>query len=489
MKSFDNDISILLKKARELKIPSKFVRFSNNIYTNLIDEINNLILAGKTLNELYDLFETIEPEDLIMIYSLKEKDSLKKINLFYESLRLPKIRDNSELILLNNSWRQKINDDFEYDMNKLDNIESIQKELLKYTPLEYSPINVDSTIIFAEMKFKNDNIPTIDDGYEIFDLSIPNKTLPYIRWNTGTKNKEVIKLYKGKTVEERPDYSKIIPSSSKEIPNSFNFSVLKGEGVSYLKGTYSLETNLMKIKIPTESNKEKVLENISKSFPLDIKSIDEKSISGDLLIYDIDINDLLLSDMILNDEAFNNYLFMKEISSPFALKKQIKLNFRSLSGLALESDEKPSSVAFSITQNYAKEGEIVKVLKNGKVEEKILKYKDPYIKINISSGDSLKIANDFVNIFSILLTRYKLKKDNLEKLYISWIPEFANYNELVLCPKKVEITNDTKINQLKQTAPDLFISGYARKCLCKKQPIPILEEEIESWKEKTFTYK
>ena len=40
-----------------------------------------------------------------------------------------------------------------------------------------------------------------------------------------------------------------------------------------------------------------------------------------------------------------------------------------------------------------------------------------------------------------------------------------------------------------QAAPDLFVAGYARKCLCQFQPIIVPDDEIEAWKNKTFVHK
>jgi len=415
MESFDNDISILLKEAKRLNVPSKFVIFREGKYLNIINEIHKLILIGKTLPELYEIFQEILPKDLIMIYSMKEKNSLPKINSFYTSLALDKIKDETELRLFRRDWDEKIQIEQDDDEKKLENIQKFQKELTKYTALEHSPIKVYSTVVFAQMQMKNGNIPTLEDAYEIFDLSVPNEKMPYIRWNTNLhKNKEVVKIYKGKTLEDRPDYNKIIPSIlGKQTPNTLKLSVLKTDTDAYIKSTYNLQTNLLKIKIPVESDKEKILQNITNSLALDISSINESSISGELYIFDIDFNDLLLSHMILNDQAFSNYFYMKEMNTPFALKKQFKLFFRSLSGLALEVDEKPSSAGFTLTQNYAKGGEIVNVIKNGKEFEKVLEEKHPYVRINISSADSLKIAEDFVRILSILLARYKENKDKI----------------------------------------------------------------------------
>jgi hypothetical protein len=230
----DNDISILLKLSKKLGVPSKFVDLEKG--ANIINDINSLIPTGESLNKLYEFFTKIQPEDLIIIYARKvgvTKETLLKINAFNDTLKLPPIRDSAELNILVREWEKKYVDEYNNDMQKLENIEIIQEELDKNDFLDFSPINVDSTIIVAEMVLKNGETPTVDNGYEIFDMAIPNKELPYIRWNNSS-GKEVIKLYTGKTLEERPDYSKVIPGG-KELTNSINFSLAKGEK-SALKG-------------------------------------------------------------------------------------------------------------------------------------------------------------------------------------------------------------------------------------------------------------
>tara|TARA_R110001599_G_scaffold240507_1_gene440095 strand:- start:78 stop:3698 length:3621 start_codon:yes stop_codon:yes gene_type:complete len=495
----DNDISILLKEAKRLKIPSKFVQIRDKKYSSMIDEIKSLIPTGMNLYSLYEIFTTILPEDLVILYTVVQgvsEEVLNEINGFNTSLEISKIRDVAELKLLIQDWNRKYVAEFEENMNKLDRIEEIQEELSKFVPLDFSPVKVESSIILAQMQFKDGRVPTTDDAYEIFDFSIPQKNLPYIRWNTSNStNKELIKIYTGKTLEERPDYAKIISFGGKEIKNTLNFSVGKGEEnltkESFLKGVYSLETNVLKIKIPLETGQDKslVLNKISESLPLVPNKIDEKSISGEVYIFDIEINDQILSHLILNDDIFKNYFFMKEMGAAFALKKQLKIFFRSLSGLTLEEEDQPSSVAFSIKQNYAKGEETVLVRKNNREKEIKLKIGTPYVRIHISSADSLEVAQDFLNIFSRILEAYKTQEENISNFYLSYIPDFKNIEQEQGIKKLGREAKDTKLERLKKVAPDLFIADYARKCLCPFQPIPITDDEVEDWEAQTFEQK
>ena len=518
---FENEISAQLKVAVELGVPKKFLNEKNE---NMIPQIVSLIDAGKNLNELYAIFTNIFPEDLAMIYAKREenlmnvKDVLKNINDFYTTLELNKILDVNELRLLKEEWDRKYANWVQKDAEDYDRIVVIQEELGQYEPLQRSPIKIESTIIFAEMKFKRgeseegedereeEKSPSVADGYEVFDLSYPNRNLPYIKWRTNMvdiENRELIKVYKGETEEELPDFSKIVHGVNlKEAINTFYFTVWKGKNLqenisreSFMKSSYNLETNLLKLKVPTEEigDKNVILKRITDALPLEPKNIFEKSISAELFIYDISVNLLILSHMVYNDELFNNYLFVKEMgmTNIYSTKNTIKMFFRSVKGdLSSASDEPNSSVSFYVNQLTAKGGDIVTILnEDEKQDEKIkLSAGSPYLQIKITAAESLEVAERFVGIFTRLLNRYKEEYGQIEKLYLSYIPEFLEF-------KTVEVSrrggrdSETKIARLKQAAPDLFIADYARKCLCQFQPIPIADDEIEEWENKTFFYK
>lgn len=496
----ENEISILLKRARELGIPAKYVHQNEN----LISKITNLIPTGITLAKLYEEYPF---PDLVMLYAYLKQNAVSKavllneINEFYKTkFNLSKddqnkIKDVQELNLLIEEFKISIQDDFQKDMKQLNKIENVQDQLADYIGLNYTAMDVESVILFSSMKYE-ERLPVITDEYDIFDQIKPDITVPFIKWNANYfQNKEIFKIYKGKTLEERPKFDKIVyGGDTKERINTFSFSVWDGDlekdnikdasRESYLKGSYNLKTNLMRIKIPIDKGKDKILSRITTAFPLEFDQITETAISGELFMFDIEINDLILSHMIMNFELLNTFLFMKEMSSSFAeKKKQMKIYFRSLSSVS--EDNIPASVAFSINQMYSKGGENI-TLANGKNIK--LNSNEPYIRIKISSADSIKAVEDFMAIFSRLLSYYKGEKNDVEALYKEFIPNYneVSVNQLAVASRKIGKEMDTKIARLKQAAPDLFITDYARKCLCPFQPIVIPNDEIKAWENKTF---
>lgn len=514
MNEFDNDVSILYKEAQKLGIPTKFVKIDVNIvdnkevksYNNLISLIISRILAGVSLYDLYSQF-SITPQDLAMIYysekakKINPKEVLEEINQFYTSLELSEIRDVSELKLLFNQFRKDVKEEILIEEDELEDLSIIQEELSKNIPLIHSPINLTSIVLLADMTFKN-KTPTSKDGYEIFDLSVTNSNLPYLKWNSMLPDTNVLyKLYNGKTLEDRPDYKLIVPDTAeKEVPNLFNFSVwsdkVENKSVretkditkeSYLNGTYNLDKNIMKIKIPVHDGDEKniIINRIESSLPLEFNKIVETTISGDFFIFNVEIDNDIFSHMLLNYELMNTYLFQKEISTPAALSRQLRLNYRGATDLF--SSEIGSSVTFSINQNYAKGGEIVTVSDGQRMR---LAPNFPYVRVNISSAESLETAKKFVKILSRLLNFYKFNKNDIRRIYNFYIPELKDLGKpkTTSSRKAAKTTADSKISRLQQLAPDLFISGYARKCLCPVQPIIIPDDEIDAWKAKKVTF-
>nr|QBK91533.1 MAG: hypothetical protein LCPAC302_01530 [Pithovirus LCPAC302] len=515
---FDNEISILHKWSEVYKIPTKLILIKTVIqngkkektYLNSFTEIKRHIDLGNDLRHIYNNFkDDLAAEDIVMIYTyvlLQSKlQILSEISSLYKVLGIQEIRDTDELDLTLQDWIKKVNNSFQNDTNYLQYIREIQSELSKYPELDHSEITVDQVTVQAFPTLKSGIQASPDDGLDIFDQTILSYNVPYVRYNgpTGNTREELIKIYQGETDETIPNYKFIIPSKSQTDKNdSFYFTVWSGKDLwkatkeSYLNGSYDLNSNMLSIKV-SSGNEQKIINRIEKSLPIVIKNITETQISGEFFVFDLDINDFYLVDMIINDDLMNAYLFIKENNTPFAEKKQIKLYFRSYTGFAEEEIitegyiVNPSSVSVSLTQNTAQGGEIVNIVTPDGLKKKSLPYGTSFVRGKITQATSLETANQFVRIFSRLMSYYKYQKENIRKIFTGFIPELEITPEKPE-PKKTIVKKgfvDSKVERLKDIAPDIFLKGYARRCQCQAQPIPIPDDEIEAWKNKKFLYK
>lgn len=529
---FDNEISILYKWARHFRTPIRLVIVRSKIkgekeetvYTNGIEAIQRLIQQRNNLDQINtQLGEKLETEDIAMIYALRAMTDnlpiapiIQEINVLYESEGLEIIQDEPELRLVLTDWRNNLAAELQKDLEDLEDLETIQNELARYPEVLYSPIKIDRVTIKASPTLKSTGLPPFpDDGVIMFDHSVPSYDVPYIRYNgpSAGNREELFKLYRGRTDDEMPNYNIIIPPTSQtNKDNSFYMTVWSGKGTltkatkeSYMKGTYDINDNLLTIKTPTEEdiNQQTIITKIEQALSININDVTETAISGEFFLFDLDINDIYLVDMIINTELMNSYLFVKETNTPYAEKKQLKIYYKSFSGF-VEEEEKvaegyivnPSSVTVSLTQNKAQGGEIVMVNINDVPTKFRLPHNLPYVRAKITQAESLDVANRFIKIFSRLMQFYKTEKPNVERLFAGFIPELIQpvatakpINITVKQPTGKKGSGDSKIERLKEAAPELFVNGYARKCQCIFQPIAIPPDEIEAWQNQTFIYK
>lgn len=522
---FDNDFSILYKWSRYLNIPSKLIYVSTylkdgkdiNKYSNVSQIIQNLVKDKKNLkdiiNEMSKSSNKINPDDIIIVYSLVKmnatntKEIIDEINQYYyvNFADDQKVANLEELQFMVNDWRNGIADDLESDLINLENLEIVHEELNKYPEVLSTEIIVDTVTLKASTYFKNTTTtPTHENGITMFDQSQVSNNVPYIRYKTSNNenSEDLFKLYKGKIKEEMPNYKIAMPVNTPNVKdNAFFFSIWNGKddlkkatAESYIKGYYNLDSNTVNIKRSIEDiSNDDLVEKLEASLPITVYGINETKISGNFFLYDLEINDLLLFDMILNNDLMNSYLFFKENTTSHADKKQIKIYYKSYTGE--DEDEtlsegyiaNPSSVSLSLVQKYSHGGEIVSVNTSTGIKKYKLPANLPYVKAKITQGESKEIAIQFLKIFSRLMNFYKQEVLSLEQEFLKYIPEFKTLDKKQ--DKKKSKRYGSKIEMLKEAAPEVFVNGYARKCQINQQPIIIQPNEIDAWRNKTFNYK
>ena len=481
----EREILTRLRQAQRLNVPAKFILNGENLLISIQKEI----AQQASLKDLSEKFPTIYSEDLAMIYAISlgnkpDKEVFEEINVWLESIGRDKFRDIAEMKLLIKEFKEKLQQELASDIQKLQRIEKLQEELDSQEALPYTEFSPSSTLILAGFEWKG-KPPQPEDAYPIFDGAQVTADAPYLHWQTGLhQTPDIYKIYKSvqrseqTTSEETPDLSAIqVSTDSKTESETYLFSVQHQS--SYLKSFYNIEQNLLQTRVPVTPDTPEILEKIEKL--LDVKIVDsrETDMEGKAYIFGADVDMLLLSHMILNYELFNTFFFTRDtISNLTEAKKSFKIYYRT--GALDEKDT--GTVVVSLTQMYSK-GETSVVLSDGSSLN--LSSDTPYLEIKIKGAESLEMTNEILDILSRLLSVYNAEVGGLETLYLEYIPEYQLVNALEI-EKKVSGERDTKIGRLTQAAPDIFIPGYARKCLRQYQPIVVPDEEVEEWEAKTF---
>lgn len=520
---------------------------SNYRYEPLVSVIEALLIEntegeGMNLERIYEqltndniilLLTTRIPYEISMIYFLlnynrkpieRLLDEINGLFIVTEN-RNEEISDANELLLKYQNWRREYQLSRNRDIQSINEIIELQNILSSAEALPMSKLVIDNVTVRAAPRARieitegeteiNDQI-TIDDGIELFDTSILSENVPYIQYNgdinvdvnianvNGTPNlvpmNKYYKIFTGRTSDTSPNYTYIIPSSTKTTrPNTVYMTVWSGEGdvrkatqESYMRAIYHLDENVLMVNSPvTEGHDENlVLSRIETTLPINIGPTTEYRVSGSFILYNIDIEDTTFVDMLLTDKLMYSYLYIDETLTPFAQKKRLNIHFRSVGRINVDPLDRdkinnPSSVTATLTQNYATKDQDVEILGENGLETVTIESGIPYINVKITRATSREVAQQFMSIFNRLMSYYYNNREDIEDQYRPYFPNLTftplKSKETVGAQKSKGKTSQSKIGSLKNLAPDLFVSRYARICQKHKQPLIINEGDIEYW--------
>jgi len=436
---------------------------------------------------------------------------IDEINSYYQSLELNShLTDLNELITIHNSWFTQYSNLYKSDTLRLKELEDLQAALELYQPLPMSPLLINYVDVYTRTTL-NDNTPNPDDGIDIFNLTEANEYVPYVQYNST--NQQFYKLYTGKNTESAPNYSFIILSSTKtNKPNNIYLNVWSGTGdskkatkESYIRAVFNLVDNKLFIGSPIneQMNESVMIQRVESALPIKTGTTVEVKVSGEFNIYNIEINDTILVDLILNEDLMNAYLYVDETIKPYSEKKRLTIHFKSLTEQSYEDTSEStthsgyvsnsSSVSATITQLYTQENQLLDVITDNVVQKITFPTRTPYIHINISKTESRLIAQQFAAILNRLLSFYldtisSTDSNSILNQYQFYLPSFVLPSTNIEQPSTsiIKTPKRSKINRLKEVAPDLFVNGYARRCQCKVQPEAIDPSEISAWQQKVF---
>ena len=524
-----------------------FVSLSSLI-SDLVDKKYDLI---RVYNEIVEQIPDMPVEDIVMSYydaqkrilvtikdeAIKKKTIagfLEEINDFYSEFYptagdRKKFDGERDLNIYYDAWIGKITEAYNDEADKLNTIESVQgylETLYEKPHLEVSPVAIKATTV-AFKPTKNGKQVGIEDGYDIFNHSILSQYVPYIHYNGATEEEKFSKIFRGRSFDREPDYKLITVTGKKtrslntifmklwlgNLDGNEDTELHEATKESFKDVVYYLDSNFLKITSPVETKEEKIqdekiaIERVQKALAnLDLGKSIEIKVSGELDVYDVPFHDLSLVDMILTESLFNIYLYMEENKTPYSKKKRIDVHYKSLYQEEEEEEEKTSNLSAVSATLIPKMQEVdfpIEVLEDdGSVTKKMLPANTPYIHLNITKADSRKAISEFTLIFRLLMKHYKENYEEIEDLYLSFIPEIETLTVLEVEKEEEEETEEVKetkkkgmlqekgrIYRLREKVPDLFISKYARRCQNHLLPIIINPDEEEEWKKRTFMYK
>lgn len=468
----------------------------SGIFSNVYEEISELL--GQTnlslekdilvpfiiLNK--DLLEADEKTAKIVLFSI-EKEVNDDLELF-----TPKVR------IVDNIWLEKdeLIKEFTTELSKnKKKTEAITKlysgfdaidEGLYFTPFELEravlelELNIENTSIleiFNNIQL-NKNVPfaTVRKFYKIYKEFIPPTD-----WNISTDNAIILKVLQKKadTNIKVTNYNTILIGSSKELGLNSDDSDKKQEEIELQpdsdKILASVYVDITSQNISKDEYISRFLDSLSGDLSVNkkITVIQEKEqkVNGVFYIPNQKMNKYIFSDMIMNNPIFSNFMSIDESDKASKRKNNIYVYFK---------HQLTGEVNVNITEKVFTriETAVRKTRKElGKIGMELFPENSNYIRVKISKADNAEKAQLFQQIISKLFVVYNQEKDDIIKYYKNFIPDFGK-------EKAVKEIQESK-SKLKDIAPEVFISGYPKKC--PHAPRIISDEEAQEAMENGMT--
>ena len=384
----------------------------------------------------------------------------------------------------------------ERDKIVIEEIKNTESTLLDEESLKCSNIEITDLIIVFNMLNKNKTKLKLSDGIEIFNDSICTIDIPMIRY-TDSENKTIYKVLSQQDVPHD-----LFIKSTLITPVNDTLFILLCIGFENSKREYefcTINLKTQKIKVPLKFQKENI-EDIEKriynSFgTIILEKDDENKIKGHFLMEKLEVHENILHYLIITNPVFNRFLFVEEMNKAYAEKKKYNIHYKTFTGLKI--DENSTENISAVTISF-----------ENKIEEQdfaLQKDEIPPIKVNFIKAESKSVLNEFIVIFSKLMSLYMSNINKIQKKFDKIIyegsetssPKFKEITKLKKTSKKQIFNTENKdveyhkIKNLQVKSPTTFDIGkkddsYVKKCSCKFQPIIIKDEEIEDWKNNTF---
>lgn len=192
-----------------------------------------------------------------------------------------------------------------------------------------------------------------------------------------------------------------------------------------------------------------------------VKSVEESKVNGVFYLPKHNMDKYVLADLIMNNPLFYSMMSIDESEKASKKKESVYIHFY---------HPKIGAITANITEKLSEKGDPAL---RGKDVKGNFKFGSNYIRVKISSADSIKAVKKFQEMFAKLMSIYDKEYKSIVNFYRQFIPNFAEV-------KVKQPRLDQKL-KLKDIAPEVFVRGYPPKC--PHQPTIIGDDEVDEAKE------
>jgi hypothetical protein len=472
-----------IKIAQSLELLPKYIYLDESKFKTLKDsdkiKVENIFEISKSddakstisfleFKKLVDKkFKDLSDSEKLQIFLLDRKDILEQ-ELFILTLQneideyLGLDQFNVEDFLKSGvpKFKSYVQDEFKKFKTNLESAQLLDKQKERVvSPFELEKItfkfitnikNIDILQIFDHIKL-NEYIPyaTCRNYYKLFyDFKIPSK---YIDITIDIIN---LRLSNKKTLKN-VDY--LDPENEKNFEKDFDICKIYYD--SKFENHLVFETEIF-IKNITEEEVKSRISSIFENFEFEIIDTKKIEIKGLLFMAKSTFNKDVLADLILTNDYYYNLLSVDESVKASKKKPGLYIHF--------EDNKRPD--LGKVIANVIPKTVIKRDLELRNKDKNQFPYGSLVLRIKITSAKNIEAVDHFIKNFSKLISLYDKEKKKVIDFYKDILEDFGDELE--------EEIEDIDLD-LKDYAPDLFLSDYSRKC--PKQPKIIPDSEEKSY--------
>ena len=443
----ENLLSVIISKETSMNFLELFEKIKDKIIQNNLDLREDVLYPFVAFNRSIISTPVFARKELL--YSIEEPINNAKI--FDELVDLQKIWDEKRTIIINT-----IKEAVESILNKVEK----QKELFdKYgnitEDIEYTLFELERVTFESELNLNNITIMELFNHIKLTPgvpfasiagiYKILKDFVPITEWSDTLDNAILLKVLQKSDMNsiKITDYTDVIITLSEEE------YITVGMRLS-TSGQYLKQDKMIK----------RVLEIITGYEEIEIKSVRETRVNGVFYFPLHTMNKYIMSDLIMNNPLFSSIMSVDESDKASKKKNSVYIHFKHPS---------TGSVNVNVTEKISQKGDAS--LRGKDVKDKFY-YGSTYIRVKISSAQSVQNIKIFQRMFAKFLYMYDKEYATILKEYKKYIEDFGK-----VIPKIIK--NNTNL-KLKDIAPEVFVAGYPPKCPI--QPEIIDDEEAEEAK-------
>lgn len=516
MEELESKFSKLSRWAVENSVPSKYLIHREVLQGEKADFDDQKILSpkefiqenldkGLTILEVFkalqSLNQDIHKDSFYFFYFeyLKEfesdftviKDSILKA--YYEideSASVDFFSDEEDLLMQYGIWRQGLAKELINDEIKVSTMNDIKKNLSAYEESEeiffsnYKLLRIDffaSIISFADQELLK------EDGREIFNsIEISDKVLA-VRYN----EKQRRSYFKGrKDLLINKENRELLIDEPKFLEANKIFIIFQTKTGEKEKLILDLEKKDIRFSLNIFEYKDlnswllEEFEKLKSIFPkLKFSELVKVNNSAELIFWNFNLDWEYFFYMAIIYPDVYSFFHFEEKKKPYSLKTKIDFHFREI--FSEYYCPNPSSlVRCNITEKQSLIDEERVTFRNTR---RSLKRGEKYYKIHISEAKDEERIRKFIFILSLVLHYFKENSEEIKELFLGSLPKLFKDLEVNVKYKKPLIEKkESKIRRLKNKAPELYFTNYARSCQAKRIPIVINPEEVEIYEKKGY---